>query len=194
MLNRDEGLLEALRYGVFQATSIVTTTGFATADFDQWPHFSRAVLFLLMFVGGCAGSTGGSVKVARLMIVLRKMATDLRKLIRPHAVLPVRMGNRAIPEEVVTSVTTFFILFLSLFALGGLSLAFMGYDLVTAFSASAACLGNIGPGFEMVGPTQNFGFFPVPAKLILVALMIIGRLELYTALVMVFALRLRWRR
>ena len=194
MLNRDQQLTQALRYGVFQATAIVTTTGFATADFDAWPHFSRALLFLLMFVGGCAGSTGGSVTVARLLIVVKKMKSDLRRLLRPHAVLPVRMGDRAIPEEVVTSVTTFFILFISLFALGGLTLAFMGYDLVTAFSAAAACLGNIGPGFEMVGPTKNFGFFPVPAKLVLVGMMIVGRLELYTALVMLFALRLRWLR
>jgi trk system potassium uptake protein TrkH len=186
MLNQGESLIEALRYGVFQATAIVTTTGFATADFDAWPHFSRALLFILFFVGGCAGSTGGSVKVARLMIVLRKMVADLKRILRPHAVIPVRLGQRAIPEEVVTSVTTFFILFLSLFALGGLILSLLGYDMITAFSASAACLGNIGPGFNLVGPTQNYAMFAPPAKLVLVAMMIIGRLELYTILVMLF--------
>jgi len=194
MLNQGEGLVSALRYGVFQATAIVTTTGFATADFDAWPHFSRALLFILMFVGGCAGSTGGSVKVARLMIVLRKMVADLKRILRPHAVIPVRIGPRAIPDAVVTSVTTFFILFLSLFALGGLTLAMMGYDMITAFSASAACLGNIGPGFNLVGPTQNFAFFAPPAKLVLVTMMIIGRLELYTILAMLFVRPRRWRR
>ncbi len=194
MLNQDQSLLSALRYGVFQAATIMTGTGYATADFDAWPHFSRALLFMLMFVGGCAGSTTGSVKVARLMIVLRKIVADLKRILRPHAVIPVRIGERAIPEGVVTSVTTFFILFLALFAFGGLALSLMGYDMITAFSASAACLANVGPGFNLVGPTQNYAFFIPPAKLLLMAMMIIGRLELYTVLVMLFMLPRRWRR
>lgn len=184
-----EGLGQALRLSVFQATTIVTTTGYATADFDAWPAFSRALLFLLMFVGGCAGSTGGSVKVARVMIVARKLIVDLKRLIQPHAVLPVRMGRKAIPEDVVTSVTTFFTLFLALFALGGLVLAMMGLDLVSAFAASAACIGNIGPGFASVGPTQTYAPLPALAKIVLVCLMIIGRLELYTVLVLIFLRR-----
>ncbi len=196
MQSYDLDLVDAARRGVFQATAIVTTTGFTTADFDDWPSFSRAILFLLMFVGGCAGSTGGSVKVARLMIVLRKMVADLKRILRPHAVIPVRLGQRAIPEAVVTSVTTFFILFLSLFALGGLTLSLIeeDSDLITAFSASAACLGNIGPGFALVGPTQNYAFFEPGSKLVLVAMMIIGRLELYTILVMLFVRPRLWRR
>ena len=194
MLNQGEGLVGALRYGVFQATAIMTGTGYATTDFDAWPHFSRALLFLLMFVGGCAGSTAGSVKVARWMIVLRKMVADLKRILRPHAVIPVRLGQRAIPESVVTSVTTFFILYLSLFALGGLTLSLIGHDMITAFAAAAACLGNVGPGFGLVGPTQNYAFFEPQAKLVLMAMMIIGRLELYTILVMLFVRPRRWRR
>ncbi len=183
-------LWTALRYAVFQATSIVTTTGFATVDYEVWPAFSKALLFLLMFVGGCSGSTGGSVKVVRIMIVLKKMIVDLKRMIRPHAVLPVRVGAKGIPDDVVTSVTTFFLLFLALFALGGLAMtALGGVDLIGAFSASAACLGNIGPGFGVVGPAQNYAFFPVPAKLILIGLMIVGRLELYTAMVLLFLWR-----
>jgi len=185
-----ESVLQALRYGVFQATSIVTTTGFATADFDAWPNFSKALLLLLMFVGGCAGSTGGSVKVSRIMIVTKKLISDLKRLVQPHAVLPVRIGARAIPDEIVTSVTTFFLLFLACFAAGGLVLAMMGLDMVTAFSASAASLGNVGPGFAVVGPTQTYAPLPAPAKLVLVALMLVGRLELYTMLVLLFL----WRR
>jgi trk system potassium uptake protein TrkH len=185
------GIVSWLRDGVFQAVSIVTTTGFATTDFDAWPEFSRVLLFLLMFVGGCSGSTGGSVKVVRVFIVAKKLGTDLRRMIRPHAVLPVRLGNRAIPDDVVASVTTFFILFLMLFAAGGLALALMGLDPVSAFSASAACICNVGPGFGQVGPTLTFEPLPVPAKLILAALMIIGRLELYTVLVMLFLGRRR---
>jgi trk system potassium uptake protein TrkH len=184
------GLFEALRYSVFQVTAIVTTTGFATADFDAWPSFSRVLLFLLMFVGGCAGSTGGSVKVLRNMITAKKLIVDLRRLIQPHAVLPVRVGTRAIQDDIVASVTTFVLLFLASFAAGGLVLSLMGLDMVTAFSASAANLGNVGPGFAQVGPTLTYAPLPAPAKLVLVALMIVGRLELYTMLVLVFL----WRR
>jgi trk system potassium uptake protein TrkH len=127
------------------------------------------------------------------MIVLRKMVADLKRIVRPHRVIPVRLGRRAIPEDVVTSVTTFFILYLSLFAVGGLMLSLMGYEMVTAFSASAACLGNVGPGFNLVGPTHNYAFFAPPAKVVLLGLMIIGRLELYTILVLLFVRPQRWR-
>jgi trk system potassium uptake protein TrkH len=190
VLRNGNSVLDALRLGVFQSATIVTTTGFATADFDTWPAFSRVLLFLMMFVGGCAGSTGGSVKVARVMIVAKKLIVDLKRMLQPHAVLPVRIGPRAIPDEVVTSVTTFFILFLTLFAGGGLLLSLMGLDFVSAFSASAACIGNIGPGFGLVGPTHTFAPLPDLAKLLLVGLMIVGRLELYTVLVLLFL----WRR
>ena len=174
----------ALRLGAFQSTTIVTTTGFATADFDAWPAFSRALLFVLMFVGGCAGSTGGS-------IVSKKLAVEIKRIVQPSAVLPVRVGRRAIPEELVTSVTTFVIMFVTVFAVGGLVLAMFGLDLVTAFSASAACLGNIGPGFGLVGPTLTYAPLPAPAKLVLLCMMIIGRLELYTVLVTLFLSRRR---
>jgi len=176
-------LVSALRLGAFQAVTIITTTGFSTADYDAWPSFARALLFTLMFVGGCAGSTAGSVKIVRILIVFKKLAVDLKRLVQPNAVLPVRVGRRAIPEEVVTSVTTFFILFLVLFAAGGVTMTAFGLDPVSAFAASAACLGNIGPGFGLVGPAEGYALVPGPAKLVLVALMIIGRLELYTVLV-----------
>ena len=187
--HEERSILNALRLGAFQATSILTTTGFTTADFDSWPSFSRALLLLFMFVGGCAGSTSGSVKVARIIIVAKKLARDLRRLVQPHAVLPVRIGSRAVPDEVVSSVTTFFILFLVLFAVGGLALTLMGLDPVSAFGGSAACIGNIGPAFGLLGPTQTYALLPAPAKLMLVALMIVGRLELYTVLVLLFLRR-----
>jgi trk system potassium uptake protein TrkH len=124
------------------------------------------------------------------MIVAKKLVVDLRRMLQPHAVLPVRIGPRAIPEDVVASVTTFFILFLTLFAAGGLLLALMGLDVVSAFTASAACLGNIGPGLGLVGPTQTYAPLPDLAKLVLFVLMIVGRLELYTVLVLI----VMWRR
>jgi len=183
------GLHEAIRLAAFQVTSIVTTTGFATADFGAWPYFSYAFLYLMMFVGGCSGSTGGSVKVVRILIVTKKIAVDLRRLARPHAVLPLRVGDRTIPNDVVSAVTTFFVLFLVLFAAGGLALTVMGLDPESAFSASAACLGNIGPGFGSVGPTMTYAPLPAAAKLLLSVLMVIGRLELYTVLVLLFLKR-----
>jgi len=179
-------LVDAVRLSSFQVATMVTTTGFTTDDFDAWPAFSRALLFALMFIGGCAGSTGGSVKVVRVMIVSKKLLVEVKRFVQPNAVLPVRVGGRAVPDEVVASVTTFLIMFVSLFAMGGLALSAFGLDLVSALSASAACLGNIGPGFALVGPTQNFASMAGPAKLILIGLMIVGRLELYTVLVTIY--------
>jgi trk system potassium uptake protein TrkH len=181
--------LAALRLGAFQSATIVTTTGFATADFDAWPEFSRALLFLLMFVGGCAGSTGGSVKVVRILILFKKFGVEFKRFIQPHGVFPVRVGQRAIPDDVVGQITTFFLLFMALFAGGALLLGMTGLDPVSAFAASATCLGNIGPGFADVGPTHTMSQLPTVAKLILGALMIIGRLELYTVLVTLYLCR-----
>lgn len=178
--------LDSLRLSVFQAVSVITTTGFATDNYDVWPAFSRGLLFLLMFVGGCAGSTGGSIKVMRVLVVLKKLGVDLQQLVRPHAVLPVRMGDRTVREDLVTNVTTFVLLFGVLFGVGGLLLSAMGIEMVTAFSASAACLTNVGPGFAEVGAVANYSHLPPAAKLVLTAWMLIGRLELYTVLVLPF--------
>jgi trk system potassium uptake protein TrkH len=164
---------EALSLSAFQVVSVVTTTGFATANYDAWPQLSRVLLFLLMFTGGCAGSTGGSVKIVRLYIVFKKIAVDLKRMLQPRAVLPVRLGGRGIPDDVVSSVTTIF-----------------GVDPLTAFTASAACLGNIGPGFGGVGPTMTYAGLPAAAKVVLAVLMIVGRLELYTVMVIFFFRRL----
>jgi trk system potassium uptake protein TrkH len=185
-----ESALGAIRVAAFQVVSIVTTTGFATADYDLWPHVSRTVLFLLLFVGGCAGSTGGSVKVVRLLIVFKKIATDLKRMLQPRAVLPVRLGPRAISEDVVSAVMTFLVLYLLLFVVGGFALTVMAVEPVTSFSAVAACLGNVGPGFAGVGPTMNYAGLPVAAKLVLSLLMLVGRLELYTVIVILFFRRL----
>ncbi|MDH3786898.1 MAG: TrkH family potassium uptake protein, partial [Acidobacteriota bacterium] len=186
---QEMSLLDAFRDAAFQAVAITTTTGFATADFELWPAFSRALLFLLMFIGGCAGSTGGSIKVVRIMITVKKLVIDLKRKVQPHAVLPVRIGPTAVPDDVVNSVTTFLLLFVALFAAGGLLLTMLGIDPTTAFSASAACIANVGPGFGDVGPTLNYGGLPATAKLILLGLMLVGRLELYTLLVLLFLRR-----
>jgi trk system potassium uptake protein TrkH len=171
--------------------TVLTCTGFATADFDLWPNFSRALLLLLMFIGGCAGSTSGSIKIVRILLVFKTIGVAVKRLVQPHAVLPVRLGLRPVPDDVVTAVMTFVVLYLLFVAGGGLSLTMMGLDPMSAFSAAATCMANIGPGFGEVGPMRNFSAVPDPGKLVLTALMIVGRLELYTVLVTLFLLRRR---
>lgn len=173
----------AFRASFFTVSSIITTTGFATADFDQWPDFSRMLLLFLMFIGGCAGSTSGSIKVVRFIILFKSAARQVVKLLHPQAVVPVRLGREVIPEAVVDNVQTFFFLFLLIFASAAAYLAFLGLDLVTSISAVAATLGNVGPGLALVGPMTNYAALPDSGKLLLSLCMLVGRLEIYTVLV-----------
>ncbi len=173
---------EALRYGSFQVVSIQTTTGFATDNFDLYPQFVRLLLVGLMFIGGSAGSTAGGVKVARLMVLGRALVNELVKTFHPHAVLTVKIGNVAVEKDTVRTVGAFFAAFVGLFFFGSLIMAMMGLDLTTACTAVAASLGNIGPGLGLVGPTQNYALVPPAGKIVLSALMILGRLEILTVL------------
>lgn len=177
---------------LFQVVSITTTTGFATADFETWPHFLRVLLVTLMFVGGCAGSTAGSMKVMRMVVGLKAAFREVRLIFSPSTVLAVIVGGKAVPNPVVRSVMGFFILFLTSWGLGAVLLTLGGASPVTAASASIATLGNIGPGLEAVGPVENFSFFSAPEKLLMVVLMWLGRLEVY-AIAAVVTLRF-WRR
>jgi trk system potassium uptake protein TrkH len=173
---------EALRYSSFQVVSLQTTTGFATDDFDRYPHFVRLLLVALMFVGGSAGATAGGIKVARLMVLGRALVNQLVKSFQPRAILAVRIGRTPVESETVRAVCIFFAAFIGLFFLGSLLLTLFGLDLVTAATASIASLANIGPGLALVGPTQNYAFIPEAGKMILVVLMILGRLEILTVL------------
>ncbi len=170
----------ALLDSVFQAVSITTTTGFATADFDTWPVLSKMLIVGLMFVGGCAGSTAGSMKVMRMVIGLRSAFRETKLIFSPNAVLSVFVGGKAVPDSVVRAVAGFFILYLSTWALGTIALSLNGPDLVTSATASAASIGNIGPGLNAVGPTQNFAFWSPADKLLMILLMWMGRLEIYS--------------
>lgn len=182
-----------LRQAAFQVVSIVTTTGFATDDFDAWPNFSRLLLLSLMFVGGCYGSTGGSIKVGRHLVLLKNAGAELYRLIHPHAVIPVRLGGTTVVKEaMVLHVLQFVGLYALIFVLGSLVLSLTQVDLVTAVTATAATLGNVGPGLGAVGPTQNFAHFPEAAKYFLSWLMLVGRLEIYTVLVLF--LRATWKK
>ena len=164
----------------FQTLSLLTTTGFASADFDGWPTLSRILLVALMFVGGCAGSTAGSMKVARMVIGLKSALREVRLIFSPNAILGVFVGGQRVPDSVVRSVSGFFILYLSTWAIGALLLSLGGPDIVTTATASAATIGNIGPGLNFVGPTQNFAFFGPVDKGLMVFLMWLGRLEVYS--------------
>lgn len=174
-----EGVVEATRDSMFQVLSLSTTTGFASADFDTWPVLSRMMLVIVMFIGGCAGSTAGSMKVMRMVIGIKTAMREVRLIFSPSTVLPVFVGGKRVPETVVRSVGGFFILYITIWAVGALVLSIGGPDLVTTATASAATLGNIGPGLRAVGPTSNFAFFGEFDKLLMVLLMWIGRLEVY---------------
>lgn len=182
---------EALRYAAFQVVSILTTTGFVTADFELWPFAPQFLLLLLMFVGGCAGSTGGGMKNIRVLLVLRQARAELLRLVHPRGVFPVRVGGASVENAIVGSVTAFFTLYIGLFALSSLALTGMGMDILSATSGVAACIGNVGPGLGSVGPMDNFAGVPALGKWILSFNMLLGRLEIYTVL-LVF-LRGAWR-
>jgi len=173
-----------IRTSVFQVVSIMTTTGFGTADFDQWPSLCKVLLVSLMFVGGCAGSTGGGIKVVRILLFLKYARLQLRNLIHPNAVGTIKMGKVKVPQEIMVAILGFFALYIAFFMAASVVVTALGVDLVTATTAVIATLNNIGPGLAMVGPAQNFGELPGLAKLVLSFCMLAGRLELYTVAVL----------
>ena len=183
-LNVFAGLGESLRYAAFQVVSILTTTGFATANFDQWPAPSKLTLVLLMFVGGCAGSTGGAIKCLRFMIVVKQTFIELYRLIHPHAVLSVKIAKVAVPPEIVSSIRSFFFLYIALATAATLTLTILGVDMLTSVSGVAATIGNVGPGLGLVNASSTYAGLPQAAKWVLSLCMLLGRLEIYTVLVL----------
>ncbi len=175
---------QALRLAAFQVASIISTSGFATTDFDLWPQVSRTLLVMLMFIGACAGSTGGGIKVSRFLILLKTMRKELNQYLHPRAVKKIKMDGKAIEHEVVRSTNVFMITYTIIFAFSVVILAFDNLGLVTNFTAVAATLNNIGPGLELVGPSANFSIFSTPAKLVLIFDMLAGRLELFPLLLL----------
>jgi trk system potassium uptake protein TrkH len=179
-----DSLERTFRASAFQVVSIGTTTGFATENYVAWPAVTQVVLFFLMFVGGMAGSTGGGMKTLRLWAALKQGVVELRKHLHPRAVMVTRVGGRVVPEGVVLNILAFLLLFVASFIAGSLLLTVLGVDLVTAAGASAAAIGNIGPGLANVGPAANYAWMPGLAKVVLSLLMLLGRLEIYTVLVL----------
>jgi trk system potassium uptake protein TrkH len=172
----------ALRKSAFQTASIQTTTGFGTDDFEQYPAISRILLFMLMFIGGSAGSTAGGIKVGRVMIILKAAFRELRQSLRPQEVRVLRVGNKVVPEDTLRSIAGFLTLFFLTYAIATVSVAALGVDAETSGSAVVASLANIGPGFGGVGPTDNYAELPYMVKSILTLCMLLGRLELMTLL------------
>jgi len=181
-------LWTALRYASFQVVSITTTTGFVTADFELWPAFSKILLVLLMFAGGCAGSTGGGMKQVRVMIGFKFIAKEIRKLTYPKGFFSLKIGGETVKDQVLKNVIAFLLLFVFMFAAVNLFLTFRGYDIVTSFAASIATLSNIGPGLAGVGAVENYAFFDNVSKLVLTFSMLLGRLELYSVLILLYYL------
>ena len=178
------GLWNTLRHSAFQVVSVITTTGFTTVNYDVWPPLSRAILLLLMFVGGSAGSTGGAIKVVRVNVLAKHSIRELKRAVYPRRVTVIRLNGKAVPEEVSSAVLAFVILYLSVFLLAMLAMSAMGLDFVSAVGAVAATLGNIGPGFGLVGPACNYSAVPAIGKWLLSFCMLVGRLEVYTVLSM----------
>ncbi len=174
---------ETLRHSAFQVSSIMTTTGFATTDFNLWPSFSKAILFMLMFVGGCAGSTAGGLKVSRIVLILKIIINNIRKVLNPRAVSSVRFEGKVLDESTRTGVTNYLSLYAITFFIMFLVVSFDRFDFETNFSAVAACFNNIGPGFAVVGPTGSFAGYSVLSKITLSVGMLLGRLELYPLII-----------
>jgi trk system potassium uptake protein TrkH len=175
---------EALRFAAFQVVSQQTTTGFATADFDRWPWFSKAIILLVMFIGASSGSTGGALKVVRLVIVTKYAHRQMYNAFHPRVVLPIKMGGRVVGEGIVRESVAFFILYQSIFLFSVLAVIALGLDFITALSGVAATLGNVGPGLAKVGPTLNYSTMPDLVKIIFIFDMFVGRLELWTVLIL----------
>ncbi len=184
ILSMSQGIFDALTKASFQVGSIITTTGFSTTDFNLWPQTSKTILVLLMFVGACAGSTGGGIKVSRLVVLFKTLIKELNSYIHPKSIKKIKFEGKPVEHEVVRSINVYFITFMILFSLSVLAISFEGKDLVTNFTAVAATINNIGPGLELVGPTQNFGSFTPFSKYVLMFDMLAGRLELFPLLIL----------
>lgn len=175
---------EAIKHSAFNVASIISTTGFSSADFDLWPNLSRTLLVLIMFVGACAGSTGGGIKVSRILILIKGMAKELKSLVHPKQVKKISIDSKEVEGEVVRSVNAYVVCYVAIFLVSALILSFEETDLVTNFTAVTAAINNIGPGLAGVGPMQNFASFSILSKLTLIFDMLAGRLELFPMLIL----------
>ena len=184
IIDRSASAFDALTKVAFQVGSIITTTGFSTADFNLWPQTSKTILVLLMFIGACAGSTGGGIKVSRFVVLFKTIIKELNSYIHPKSIKKIKIDGIPVEHDVVRAINVYFIAFMIIFSISVFAISFEGKDLVTNFTAVVATINNIGPGLELVGPTQNFGGFTVFSKYVLMFDMLAGRLELFPLLIL----------
>ncbi len=184
--------LDAFRHVAFQVVSVTTTTGYTTADFDIWPGALRLMLVVLMFFGGCAGSTAGGVKMIRILVILKATLRNIRSEVQPRSIVPVKIGGRALNEKQIASIVSFFVMFVALFVVLSLIMSFIIPDFTTAVTSVVATLCNIGPGLGGIGATQTYAWIPLGGKWVLCLSMLLGRLEIYTVLIAISPLS--WRR
>ena len=175
-----ESLSDCIRDSAFQVSSIMTTTGFATADYDIWPTFSKMLIFILLLMGACSSSTGGGIKLIRILVALKLVRRGISLKLHPSRVVTVTLNKREMPQEVATNIANFIFFYIFMVFAGSIIISLNGFDLMTTVSSVLTCMGNVGPGFNLVGPTMNFSVFSDFSKLILSLLMIAGRLELFT--------------
>jgi trk system potassium uptake protein TrkH len=175
---------KAFRDTLFQVVSLITTTGFVTDDYTRYSNGVTIVFFMLLFVGACAGSTSGGIKVIRHLIFVKNAYLELKRMAHPRAVVPLKINGETVRGKIITHIMNFLLIYLMVFVLGSFALALDGYDMLTSFGAAATALGNVGPGIGRIGPIDNFAFFSPFAKVLLSVLMLLGRLELFTVLVL----------
>ncbi len=191
LLQTSMGIWDSLRHAAFQVATIITTTGYSTVDFNAWCQTSKTVLVLLMFVGACAGSTGGGIKVSRFVILIKTVGKELQSYIHPKSIKKINIDKKPVEHDVVRATNVYFITFVILFVASVFLISFEDKDLVTNFTAVAATINNIGPGLDLVGPTQNFDCFSAPSKYVLIFDMLAGRLELFPLLILFHPVMLR---
>ena len=182
MINQNLGLEQAFRDSLFTTLAIVTTTGFVTADYELWAPALTFIVFMLMFTGGSAGSTGGGAKIVRHLLIIKNSLVELKRLVHPRAIIPVRLDGRTVPSGIIFNILAFFVLYLLTFFFSSLVMIALGLDPISAMASVIASLGNIGPGLGIVGPTANYAALPTLGKWFLSFLMLLGRLELFTVL------------
>jgi trk system potassium uptake protein TrkH len=174
-----EGISESIRYAAFQVAAIISSTGFATADFNQWPGMSKTILLLLMFIGGCAGSTAGGFKVARVVMLFKSIKRELQKLLHPRAVSTIRLDGKRVDEKTISSLGVYLAIYALFFCTVVFLLGFDAFDLETNISVAASCVNNIGPGFGAAGPASSYAMFSPFSKVVLSLTMLLGRLEIF---------------
>lgn len=179
-----DSVADSLRYAVFQVASIITTTGYVTADYEKWPAFSQQILLMCMFLGSMAGSTGGAIKIMRFVLLIKHSYLEIFRIIHPHATTVVKLGDMPVSQSVLRSIWGFFALYIGLFAIASLFMSLLGLDMISSISSVATCLGNVGPGLGIVGPLDNYFGIPMVGKWILIFCMLLGRLEIFTIIVL----------